>query len=95
MKKIYIASYHQSVFGKLYDKSVPEIVLNSVDEIIPVFLSGENMMWRGLEMDDDLRNPGWQAFSGPYIERNVFPPPVINVKLDTKVGFGAAFRINA
>ncbi len=26
MKKIYIATYHQSKFGKLFDMSVPEIV---------------------------------------------------------------------
>ncbi len=30
MKKIYIAAYHQSVFGKLFDMSIPEIVKNSV-----------------------------------------------------------------
>jgi len=30
MKKIYVASYHQSVFGKLFAMSVPEIVQNSV-----------------------------------------------------------------
>ena len=30
MKKIYIASYHQSVFGKLFEMSIPEIVQNSV-----------------------------------------------------------------
>ena len=30
MKKIYIASYHQSVFGKLFAMSIPEIVRNSV-----------------------------------------------------------------
>ncbi|MGW8179263.1 MAG: thiolase C-terminal domain-containing protein, partial [bacterium] len=31
MKNIYVASYHQSVFGKLYDMSIPQIVLNSVE----------------------------------------------------------------
>ena len=30
MKPIYIASYHQSVFGKLMGMSVPEIVANAV-----------------------------------------------------------------
>jgi len=30
MKKIYIASYHQSVFGKLYEMSIPDIVQNAV-----------------------------------------------------------------
>jgi acetyl-CoA C-acetyltransferase len=30
MKKIYVAAYHQSVFGKLFDMSIPEIVENSV-----------------------------------------------------------------
>jgi acetyl-CoA acetyltransferase len=33
MKKIYIASYHQSVFGKLYGMTIPEIVQNSVDGV--------------------------------------------------------------
>jgi len=32
MKKIYIAAYHQSKFGKLYDMTVPQIVANSVTE---------------------------------------------------------------
>ena len=32
MKKIYIATYHQSKFGKLFDMSVPEIVSRSVIE---------------------------------------------------------------
>ena len=32
MKKIYIAAYHQSKFGKLFDMTVPEIVANAVME---------------------------------------------------------------
>ncbi len=32
MKKIYIAAYHQSKFGKLFDKTVPEIVTDTVNE---------------------------------------------------------------
>jgi acetyl-CoA acetyltransferase len=32
MKKIYIAAYHQSKFGKLFDMTVPEIVVNTVNE---------------------------------------------------------------
>ena len=32
MKKVYIASYHQSKFGKLFDMTVPEIVANAVNE---------------------------------------------------------------
>ena len=32
MKKIYIASYHQSKFGKLFDMSVPDIVAATVNE---------------------------------------------------------------
>ena len=32
MKKIYIAAYHQSKFGKLFDKTVPEIVADTVNE---------------------------------------------------------------
>ncbi|MEJ2580328.1 MAG: thiolase family protein [Acidobacteriota bacterium] len=32
MKKIYIAAYHQSKFGKLFDMTVPEIVANAVTE---------------------------------------------------------------
>ena len=32
MKKIYIAAYHQSKFGKLFDMTVPEIVANAVNE---------------------------------------------------------------
>ena len=31
MKKIYIAAYHQSKFGKLMDMTVPEIVRNAVE----------------------------------------------------------------
>ena len=30
MKKIYIAAYHQSKFGKLFDMTIPEIVRKSV-----------------------------------------------------------------
>jgi acetyl-CoA C-acetyltransferase len=32
VKKIYIAAYHQSKFGKLFDKTVPEIVADTVNE---------------------------------------------------------------
>ncbi len=32
MKKIYIAAYHQSKFGKLFDMTVPDIVANAVTE---------------------------------------------------------------
>ena len=32
MKKIYIAAYHQSKFGKLFDMTVPEIIANAVTE---------------------------------------------------------------
>ena len=32
MKKIYIAAYHQSKFGKLFDKTVPEIITDTVNE---------------------------------------------------------------
>ncbi|MGD9253985.1 MAG: thiolase family protein [Holophagae bacterium] len=32
MKKIYIAAYHQSKFGKLFDMTVPDIIGNSVSE---------------------------------------------------------------
>ena len=32
MKNIYIAAYHQSKFGKLFDMTVPEIVANAVNE---------------------------------------------------------------
>ena len=32
VKKIYIAAYHQSKFGKLFDKTVPEIVTDTVNE---------------------------------------------------------------
>jgi acetyl-CoA C-acetyltransferase len=32
VKKIYIAAYHQSKFGKLFDMTVPEIVANAVSE---------------------------------------------------------------
>jgi len=32
VKKIYIAAYHQSKFGKLFDMTVPEIVANAVNE---------------------------------------------------------------
>jgi len=32
VKKIYIAAYHQSKFGKLFDMTVPEIVANAVTE---------------------------------------------------------------
>jgi acetyl-CoA C-acetyltransferase len=32
VKKVYIASYHQSKFGKLFDMTVPEIVANAVNE---------------------------------------------------------------
>jgi acetyl-CoA acetyltransferase len=32
VKKIYIAAYHQSKFGKLFDKTVPEIVTDTVTE---------------------------------------------------------------
>ena len=32
MKKIYIAAYHQSKFGKLFDMTVPEVVANAVNE---------------------------------------------------------------
>ena len=32
MKKIYIATYHQSKFGKLFDKTVPEIITDTVNE---------------------------------------------------------------
>jgi acetyl-CoA C-acetyltransferase len=32
VKKVYIASYHQSKFGKLFDMAVPEIVANAVNE---------------------------------------------------------------
>ena len=33
MKKLYIAAYHQSVFGKLFDMTVPTIVDNSISEV--------------------------------------------------------------
>jgi acetyl-CoA acetyltransferase len=33
MKKLYIANYHQSKFGKLFDMTVPDIVINSVTEV--------------------------------------------------------------
>ncbi len=32
-KKLYIAAYHQSVFGKLFDMTVPQIVDNSISEV--------------------------------------------------------------
>ncbi len=32
MKKVYIAAYHQSKFGKLFDMSVPDIINNAVAE---------------------------------------------------------------
>ena len=32
MKKVYIAAYHQSKFGKLFDMTVPEIVANAVNQ---------------------------------------------------------------
>ena len=32
MKRVYIASYHQSKFGKLFDKTVPEIITDTVNE---------------------------------------------------------------
>jgi acetyl-CoA C-acetyltransferase len=32
VKKIYIAAYHQSKFGKLFEKTVPEIVADTVNE---------------------------------------------------------------
>ena len=32
VKKIYIASYHQSKFGKLFAMTVPEIIINTVNE---------------------------------------------------------------
>ncbi len=32
MKEIYIAAYHQSKFGKLFDMTVPEIIANAVTE---------------------------------------------------------------
>jgi len=32
VKKIYIAAYHQSKFGKLFDMTVPEIIANAVTE---------------------------------------------------------------
>ena len=32
MKKIYIAAYHQSKFGKLFDMTVPQIIANTVTE---------------------------------------------------------------
>ncbi|MEE4271912.1 MAG: thiolase family protein [Thermoanaerobaculales bacterium] len=32
MKKIYIAAYHQSKFGKLFAKTVPEIITAAIDE---------------------------------------------------------------
>ncbi len=32
MKKVYIAAYHQSKFGKLFDMSVPEIIAATVNE---------------------------------------------------------------
>jgi len=32
VKKIYIAAYHQSKFGKLFDKTVPEIITDTVNE---------------------------------------------------------------
>jgi acetyl-CoA C-acetyltransferase len=32
MRKIYIAAYHQSKFGKLFDMTVPDIVANAVNE---------------------------------------------------------------
>jgi len=33
MKPLYIAAYHQSPFGKLYDMTVPQIVSNAVSEV--------------------------------------------------------------
>jgi acetyl-CoA C-acetyltransferase len=33
MKALYIANYHQSKFGKLYDKTVPDIVSSAVTEV--------------------------------------------------------------
>lgn len=32
MKKVYIAAYHQSKFGKLFDMTIPQIVSNSITE---------------------------------------------------------------
>jgi len=32
-KKLYIAAYHQSVFGKLFDMTVPQIVDNAISEV--------------------------------------------------------------
>ncbi|MCK5376194.1 MAG: thiolase family protein [Acidobacteria bacterium] len=32
MKNIYIAAYHQSKFGKLFDRTVPEIIVDTVNE---------------------------------------------------------------
>ena len=34
MKKIYIASYHQSKFGKLMDMTVPDIIANAGGVIV-------------------------------------------------------------
>ena len=33
MKPLYIAAYHQSVFGKLFDMTVPQIVTNAINEV--------------------------------------------------------------
>jgi len=33
MKSLYIAAYHQSVFGKLFDMTVPQIVINAISEV--------------------------------------------------------------
>ena len=36
MRPVYIAAYHQSKFGKLFDKTVPEIVAAAVNETYAV-----------------------------------------------------------
>jgi len=74
------------------------IRLNPYNQFIRIdflgLVAGENMMRGWLEMHHNLCYPGGQLFAGPDIKWNIFPTPVINIKLNPKISLGAAVWIH-
>src|ERR1700683_1008088 len=58
-------------------------------------LAAENLVRGRLELDDDLANPFFQAFSCAQIKRNAAPAPVIHQKLHRYESFRRGIRLDS
>src|SRR5690606_25818370 len=69
------------------------IRLQPDDKLIGMHFSGrlaEDRVRYGLELDDDLRNPGSEALACPQIEGHAGPAPVLEPDLQRDEGFRPA-----